>query len=263
MLLRGSTILLTGATGGLGEVIADDLSARGAQLILSGRRAEVLEELAGRLGARTIAADLSESSEVRRLAAEAGEVDVLIANAALPAAARLEALSAEEVRRALAVNLSAPAELAHALLPGMLQRRAGHLVFMSSMAGKVCAPGDPLYHATKFGLRGLAGALRIDLHASGVSASCVLPGFIRDAGLYAQSEVKLPPGVGTRSPREVADAVASAIEDDRAEVLVTSPFLRAGSALWNSAPDLASAISRRAGSDEIASTYARALADKR
>jgi uncharacterized protein len=145
----------------------------------------------------------------------------------------------------------------------MLARRRGHLVFVSSTAGKVCAPGNPLYHATKFGLRGLAGALRIDLHGSGVGVSCVLPGFIRDAGLFAQGGARLPFGVGTRRPGEVGVAVARAIERDVAEVQVASPLLRAGAVLWNVAPDLASAISRRAGSQEIARTYARALADKR
>ena len=89
----------------------------------------------------------------------------------------------------------------------MLERRRGHLLFISSIAGKTTVPGNPLYHATKFGLRGFAAALREDLHGSGVGGSCVFPGFIRDAGIFADSGVKLPPGVGTRSPEDVADGV--------------------------------------------------------
>jgi uncharacterized protein len=261
--VSGSTILLTGASGGLGEAMARALAQRGAHLVLSGRRADVLDALADELSARAITADLSSSTDVERLVADAGAVDVLVANAALPAAATLQELTQEEVDRALTVNLRAPVALAHALLPGMLARRRGHLVFISSTAGRVCAPGNPLYHTTKFALRGLAGALRIDLHGTGVGVSCVLPGFVSGAGMYAQSGAKLPLGVKTRTPADVARAVVSAIERDRAEVPVTSPFLRAGAALWNIAPDLASSISRRMGAEEIARTYGQALADKR
>jgi short-subunit dehydrogenase len=256
-------VLLTGATGGIGQAIARELHARGALLILSARRAEALDALAGELGARALAGDLSVGEEARRLAEQAGEVDILVANAALPAAARLERLSAKEVDRVLEVNLRAPVSLAHALLPGMLDRGRGHLVFISSIAAKSAAPGNPLYHATKFALRGLAAALRVDLHGSGVGVSCVLPGFISDAGMYADSGAKLPPGVGTRTPEDVAKAVVEVIEHDRGEVEVVSPLLRAGTMLWALAPDFASSLARRMGSEQIARTYEQALREKR
>jgi short-subunit dehydrogenase len=261
--ISGSTVLLTGATGGLGRAIARDLHTRGAQLILSGRRREALDELAGELGARGLPADLSVAEDVRRLAEQAGEVDILVANAGLPAAARIERLSPEEVDRALDVNLRAPVALARALVPGMLDRGRGHLVFMSSIAAKSAAPGNPIYHCTKFALRGLAAALRVDLHGSGVGVSCVLPGFISDAGMYAESGAKLPRGVGTRTPQDVARALAEAIEHDRGEVEVTSPLLRAGTALWGLAPDFASSVARRMGAEQIARTYERAMHEKR
>jgi short-subunit dehydrogenase len=261
--IPGSSVLLTGATGGLGQAIATALAERGAELVLTGRRVEILEALAGRLGARALSADLSVAADVRRLAEQAGDVDVLVANAALPAAAPIQALSSAEIERVLAVNLHAPVALTHALLPGMLARERGQLIFISSIAGKVCAPGNPLYHATKFALRGLAGALRIDLHGTGVGVSCVLPGFISDAGLFAESGAKLPCGVGTRPPEDVGHAVVDAIERDRPEVQVATPLLRAGSLLWNVAPDQASAISRLMGSQEIARTYERGLLAKR
>jgi len=261
--ISGSTVLLTGASGGLGGAIARAIDARGGRLILSGTRLEALETLAGELGARALRADLSVREDVLRLAAEAGDVDILIANAALPAAAPLTHLSVDEVDRALDVNLRAPAVLAHSLLPGMISRRRGHLVFVSSTGGRAAAPGNPLYHATKFGLRGLAGGLRIDLRSSGVGVSCVLPGFIRQAGLFAQSGAKLPFGVGTRSPEDVAAAVVRAIEQDRAEVDVSSLSLRGGALLWALAPDLAASIARRLGSEQIASTFEHALREKR
>jgi NADP-dependent 3-hydroxy acid dehydrogenase YdfG len=114
MQISGSTVLLTGATGGIGHAIARELHARGAELILTGRRTEILEPLAAELGARALAIDLSDSSEVERLAVEAGEIDILVANAALPASGRLETYTQEQIDRALDVNLRAPILLAHA-----------------------------------------------------------------------------------------------------------------------------------------------------
>src|SRR5580698_4759845 len=104
MEISGSKVLLTGATGGLGHAIARALSAKGAQLILTGRRADVLEPLASELGARALAVDLSEPTEVDRLLSEAGELDILVANAALPGSGKLDSLSMEQIDQALEVN---------------------------------------------------------------------------------------------------------------------------------------------------------------
>jgi short-subunit dehydrogenase len=261
--IGGASVLLTGASGGIGQAVARELAARGARLTLTGRRAEVLSAIAGELDARVIAADLSIRSEVPRLAEEAGEVDILIANAGVPAAGRLESFDAAELDRALEVNLHSPIALTRALLPGMLERRQGHLVFMSSIAGKTTVPGNPLYHATKYGLRGFAAALRTDLHASGVGASCIFPGFIRNAGIFADSGVKLPPGFGTRSPEDVGRAVVVAVERDRGELDVASFPQRAGTRIANLAPDFAARVARRAGSVQIAEHMDAALRDKR
>src|SRR4029077_7452706 len=111
MQISGSTVLLTGATGGIGQAIARALKQRNAELILTGRRIDVLEPLAAELGARTLAVDLSEAAEVDRVVREAGEVDILLANAALPGAGRLDSFTMEEIDRALDVNLRAPIAL--------------------------------------------------------------------------------------------------------------------------------------------------------
>lgn len=253
MQISGSTILLTGATGGLGHAIARALHARGGELILTGRRLEVLEPLTAELGgSRALAVDLSSPTEVDRLVAEAGEVDILVANAALPASGTVDSFTMEEIDRALNVNLRAPIALAHALVPEMTRRGRGHLLFMSSLSGKSATPGSGIYNATKFGLRGFASALRADLHHSGVGVSAVLPGFIRDAGMFADAEVKLPTGVGTSSPQDVARAVLSAIERNRAEVDVAPLTVRAGATFAGVAPELASRVARRLGSEGIA-----------
>jgi short-subunit dehydrogenase len=263
MQISGSTTLLTGATGGIGQAIARALHQRGGQLILTGRRTDVLEPLAAELGARTLAADLNVAAEVDRLISEAGEIDILVANAALPASGRLNSFTMDEIDRALDVNLRAPIALAHALVPSMIERGSGHLLFMSSLAGKTATSGSSLYNATKYGLRGFASALRAELHEDGIGVSTVLPGFIRDAGMFADSGAKLPAGVGTRSPEDVAKAVVAAIERNRGEVDVAPVTLRLGAVFGSVAPESAAKMTRRIGGDDIARQIAAGQGDKR
>jgi uncharacterized protein len=252
--VRHTTVLLTGASGGIGKAIARALAARGANLLLSGRRAEALDQLAQSVGGRSLPSDLASRKDVIRLgeaAADAG-AGILIANAAVPASGTLAELTQEQIDAMLEVNLRAPVALARALIPGMMARGAGHLVFISSLQGKAATPSAPLYLATKFGLRGFALGMREDLRGHGVGVSTVFPGFIRDAGMFANSGVRLPPGVGTRSPQDVADGVLKVIDEDRAELDVAPLPLRAGAAVAGLAPSLAANVSRRLGSHDIA-----------
>jgi short-subunit dehydrogenase len=222
MNLAGRKALLTGATGGLGRAIASTLAARGMQLVLSGRKAAALEALAAELPGEhaTAPADLAEPGAAEELAAGAGEVDILIANAGLPAAGWLTDFSPEQVQRALRVNLEAPMLMARALYPGMAERGAGHLVFIASLSGKAASPRSSIYNATKFGLRGFALGLRTDLAGLGIGVSLVTPGFIREAGMFAESGAKPPPGMGTGTPEQVGEGVAKAIVGNRVEVTV-------------------------------------------
>jgi short-subunit dehydrogenase len=254
--LPGGVALVTGATGGIGNAIARALAAHGASLILTGRRAGVLDGLADELGARSLACDLASRDEVARLAEEAvkARVDVFVANAAVPASGLLTELSQDQVDRMLEINLRAPVALARALAPGMVERGRGHLVFISSLQGKAAVPASSLYSAAKFGLRGFALGIRQDLQADGVGVSTIFPGFIRDAGMFADTGVKLPFGVGTRAPEDVAAAVIKAIDEDRAELDVAPLTMRLGTAVSSLAPALAAAVSRRMGSHEIAAS---------
>jgi uncharacterized protein len=261
--LAGRTVLLTGATGGIGHAIARACAARGAQLVLTGRRAEVLEPLATELSARAVACDLSRAEEVARLLGEVGNADVLIANAALPASGLLSSFSVEEVDAALAVNLRAPMVLAHGLAAGMTARGHGHIVFISSISGKTASIGGSVYSATKFGLRGFALGLREDLRGTGVGVSTVFPGFISDAGMFHEAEVKLPGYVATRTPEQVADGVVRAIERDRSEVDVAPLAVRLGAAVAGLAPELSGRLQRRLGSDDIAAAMAEGQRNKR
>ncbi|HKG17568.1 MAG TPA: SDR family NAD(P)-dependent oxidoreductase [Solirubrobacteraceae bacterium] len=262
MRISGRSALVTGATGGLGEAICRALADREARIVISGRRAEVLEPLARELGARPVICDLAEREDLRALVAEAGEVDILIANAGVPADGPIGEYDPEQIDRALRVNLHAPILAAHALMPGMVERRRGHMVFMSSLSGKAATPGSALYSATKFGLRGFASALRQDLWDTGVGVSTIFPGPIREAGMFAQAGVEMPAFAGTRSPRQVALAVMRAIERNRAELDVASPPLRWACAMAGVAPSAIAALNRRLGAARIAEQLASSEAHR-
>ncbi|MGN6166627.1 MAG: SDR family NAD(P)-dependent oxidoreductase [Solirubrobacteraceae bacterium] len=251
-------VLITGATGGLGQAIARAFAARGTNLILTGRRADVLDDLAAQVGGRALACDLADREQVERLIEHARNipVDVLVANAGLPATGLLSAMPQEKIDRMLEVNLRAPVALARGLAPGMMERRRGHMVFMSSLSGKAASGSSSLYATTKFGLRGFALSIREDLRPYGVGVSVVLPGFIRDAGMFADAKVKLPPGIGTRSSQDVATAVISAIERNRAEVEVAPATLRIGATFAGAAPGLAATGQRLLGGRKLASELA-------
>jgi uncharacterized protein len=262
--LEGSTVLLTGATGGIGRSIARALAARGARVLLSGRRGDQLDQLRAELGdAESLVADLAERDAPAQLAERAGGVDVLVANAALPATGRVEDFAPGEIDRALEVNLRGPVQLTRALLPGMLERRRGHILFVSSLAGKLAPMRSAVYSATKFGLRGFAGGLREDLRGSGVGVTVVYPGFVSEAGMFADAGVRLPRWVGTATPEEVAAAVVRGIEKDRAEIDVAPLGLRAGTLIGSLAPVTAARVQRRLGSARIAHAMAEGQRDKR
>ena len=250
--LSGRSVLLTGATGGIGQAVARRLHASGARLTLTGRRTEVLEPLAAELGATVIAADLADREAVTALAERCSEVDVLVANAGLPASGSLFGFAVDDIDRALDVNLRAPVVLARLLGEQMLSRGSGHIVLMSSLAGKATSGGASLYSATKFGLRGFGQALRTDLRGSGVGVSVVFPGFVRDAGMFHDSGAKLPSFVGTSTPDQVAAAVADAIVRDRAEVDVAPLTMRAGVKVAELAPATVAALAHRIGGARLA-----------
>ncbi len=225
--LAGKTVLLTGASTGLGPVIARRLHRAGARFVLSARNEAALDKLSKELGgARVVVADLSRAGEPERLAREAGAVDVLVSNAGIPATGRLATFEVEEIDRAIAVNLRAGIVLAKALAPAMVERKSGHLVFMSSIAGKIPSGGETIYNATKFGLRGFALALREELWGTGVGVSVIVPTFVSEAGMWAVTRLKPNPIAGEVSPEQVADAVWKAITRNRREIDVVPIQLR-------------------------------------
>jgi short-subunit dehydrogenase len=259
--LRGARVLLTGAGGGIGAAVAEALAAAGATLVLTGRDAARLEPVAERTGGRVVLCDLAAAGAVAELAGAAGAVDVLIANAGVPASGALLERDPSSIDRALDVNLRAPIQLARALAPAMVAQGRGHLVFVASLSGLATSPRSSLYSATKFGLRGFALGLRQDLAGAGVGVSVVLPGFVRGAGMFARSGATLPSGVGTRSPDDVGRAVITAVERNRAEVVVAPVPLAVGAYLGGAFPALSARVQRMLGGDRIADRVAAGQRD--
>jgi short-subunit dehydrogenase len=255
MELAGHTALLTGATGGLGRTIAKALADKGATLLLSGRKAEALEALAAELpgeGHRVLPADLAEPGAAEKLA-----------NAGLPGTGRLPDFTTEQLTGALRVNLEAPMLLARALEPAMLEKGAGHMVFVSSLSGKSPTPLSSVYNATKFGLRGFALGLRADLDPLGVGVSIVSPGTIREAGMYADSGADPIPGLGTSSPKEVADAVIRAIERNKVEITVAPVQQRILAHFSLVSPGISVKVASGDAGQKAAANVAKGQLDKR
>jgi short-subunit dehydrogenase len=145
----------------------------------------------------------------------------------------------------------------------MAARRSGHIVLMSSLSGKAGTPRSGVYSATKFGLRGFAQGLRQDLRPHGVGVSAVFPGFVRDAGMFAESGAKLPPGVGTSTPEQVADAVLRAIERNRGEVDVAPLAMRLGAVFAGVVPEIAATFTRLTGGERVGDQFGSGQASKR
>jgi short-subunit dehydrogenase len=237
------------------------IAGAGGVLVLSGRDGEKLDELAGELpgdGHVACVVDLGSPGGAEQLIREAGSVDCLVANAALPATGQLDELDSAQVARMLRVNLEAPIHLTQAVLPGMIERGEGKVVLVGSLSGKAGSPRSSVYNATKFGLRGFAFGLRTDLVGTGVGVTVVAPGFVRDAGMFADTGVKAPRVMGTTTPGKVADAVSRAIREDRAEITVAPALQRLLAHIGLLSPRLA----HRAQSSEAGRRTAEELASR-
>ncbi len=247
MQIQGKTALVTGAAGGLGQAIAEELSGRGASLVLSGRNRAVLDEMAHRLGARVEIADLERPDDVERLSAIGAQLDIVVANAnaGIGNDVPLAELDTESIDRSISVNLRAPILMTTAFVQAHLSAGTpGHVVLIGSLSGLAASPQTRMYNATKFGLRGFGLSIRQDLHGTGIGVSTVEPGFISEAGMFAQSAIDLPAGVRTKKPVDVGRAVAEAIERDRGEVFVSPIELRLMSTLATLAPSFSARVQR-------------------
>ena len=193
--LTGKTALVTGATGGIGAEIARTLHAQGAQVVLSGTREAVLQDLAKELGERAsvVAANLSDAAAVDGLidAAEAAAgkpTDILVANAGITKDGLLLRMKDEDWETVLKVNLDSYFRLSRAAVKGMMRRRSGRIIGITSVVGVMGNPGQANYAASKAGMIGFSKALAQEVATRGITVNCVAPGFIESPMTDALNE---------------------------------------------------------------------------
>ena len=182
--LSGKTALVTGASGGIGRAIASTLHAQGAHVVLSGTRREALDALAGELGERTSVApcDLGDGAAVDALIGQAeaggGPIDILVSNAGLTRDGLILRMKDEDWDLVMRVNLEAYFRLSRTVLRGMMKRRWGRIIGITSVVGVTGNPGQTNYAASKAGMIGFSKALAQEAASRNITVNCVAPGFI-------------------------------------------------------------------------------------
>ena len=257
--LRGSTAVVTGASRGIGVHIARALAEQGVNVSLAARSESDLEVVCKEmtaLGVKAIATkcDVSDAADrarlIERTEAELGPSDILVNNAGIETAARFETADPDDLVHTLEVNLVAAMLLTRAVLPGMLDRKRGHIVNIASGAGKVGVPFAVAYATSKHGLVGFTSSLRCEYLKSPVGFSVVCPGFVTETGMYARWEdhgAKAPKLVGRSTPDKVAQVVVRCIQKNRGEALVNTLPVRPLIVLFNIAPQIGPRVMKLLG----------------
>lgn len=275
MVITGEqTVLVTGASGGLGAFITRALAARGVKLALvayPGVDLDALCQEVRKKGGKAISiiADLrlpaERKSMLEKVRAEFGHIDILVNNAGVEFTAMYHELSEANILEVLGVNLEAPMMLTQAVLPDMLRRRSGHIVNISSLAGKTGPAFQEPYAATKAGLIAFTSSLRGTYRGTGVSASVICPGFV-EAGIYsklkAESGISAPFLLAACQPESVAEAVVRAIENNLPEVIVSRYPFKPLCAMIALFPRFGEFLLRQTGAHEFFSKVADALKKK-
>jgi short-subunit dehydrogenase len=254
--LSGASALVTGGSRGLGPFIARALAAQGVHVALSARSAGDLAQVAETVRATgvrcvAIAADITDADERARLIRDAqealGPLDILVNNAGVEHGGRFVRRSAAEIEQLVATNVRAPILLTHQVLPGMIERRRGHVVNIASLAGKLGYPYAAVYGGTKAALIAWSSALRLEIEGTGVSVSVVSPGYVKGAGMFEVHYRKPPAALSETTPEAVAAGVVRALREDPIEVVVSGRPFWPVQALYAVAPRPVLAVFRRLG----------------
>ena len=266
--LKEATVVVTGGSRGIGPHIAEALAGQGARVALVARSAPELEANARRLaasGAEVIAfpADITSAEERRQLidAVEQrlGPIDVLVNNAGGDLQREFHNLTEDEIEGVLELNLTSAVMLTRLVLPGMLERGRGHVVSVSSMAGRVSFPYTEAYAAAKDGLIAFTRVLRADYRDRGVSGSTLILGPVGEEGVGARTAeevgLKLPP-VGLVSPAKIAKLTVRAVRSDKAELTVLPGPGKLLRVLMDRFPGVGPAINRATGTGKTMRTVA-------
>jgi 3-oxoacyl-[acyl-carrier protein] reductase len=242
--LSGKTALVTGASGGIGGAIATALHAQGARVVLSGTRTEALESLRVALGERAFVStcDLADKAAVDELvkkaeAAAGAPIDILINNAGITRDNLFMRMKDEEWDQVIAVNLSAAFRLSRAVLRGMMKKRWGRIISITSVVGVTGNPGQGNYAAAKAGLIGMTKALAAEIASRNITVNTVAPGFITTAMTDALTQeqktallARVPAG-RLGDPRDVAAAVTYLASEEAAYVTGQTLHVNGGMAM--------------------------------
>jgi short-subunit dehydrogenase len=253
--LSGKHIVLTGASQGLGAVMARALAAEGADLLLAARSAGKLEEVARSLPAGTrvltqptdVTLVSDRGSLVARARSEFGHIDVFINNAGVEDLGIYAQQDPAVLQRIIETNLLAPMLLAREVLPEMLQRKSGHLINIASLAGRTGMPFGAAYSGSKGGLAEWSISLAAEIRDSGVAVSVICPGFVDETGMFSRKQAPAPRSVGASRPADVAQAVLKVLRTRKVEVVVSPKPIRLLMALKALSPEAALAVGRRLG----------------
>ena len=241
--LTGKSALVTGASGGIGASIARALHARGAAVALSGTRVAPLEALAAELGERAfiVPGNLSEAAATEQLFKDAeaalGKIDILVNNAGLTRDQIAMRLKDEDWQSVIDVNLTAAFRLSRAAMRGMMKRRWGRIVNITSVVGVTGNPGQANYAASKAGLIGMSKSLAAELASRNITVNCVAPGFIATAmtdALNDEQKQKLLPAIPAGrmgQPEEIAAGVVYLASDEAAYVTGQTLHINGGMAM--------------------------------
>ncbi|WP_316861262.1 3-oxoacyl-[acyl-carrier-protein] reductase [uncultured Cohaesibacter sp.] len=242
--LSGKCALVTGASGGIGEAIATALHKQGAQLVLSGTRVEVLEAVAEKLGGERVSvipANLSDADSIAALASGAeeamGRLDILINNAGITRDGLFMRMKDEDWEQVLTVNLTSAMRLSRAVLRGMMKRRSGRIISISSIVGVTGNPGQCNYAAAKAGMIGMTKSLAQEVANRGITANCIAPGFIRTAMTEKLNEKQQEainasiPASRMGTPDEIAAAAVYLASDEASYVTGQTLHVNGGMAM--------------------------------
>jgi len=254
--IRGAHALVTGGSRGLGPYIAHALALEGANLTLTARSADALRKVAEAVAAHSvrahaIAADVSDEGDRQKLLEEAeftlGPVDILVNNAGVELMAPYTELPPDRIESIIRINFLAPLMLSRLVLRKMIERGRGHVVMMSSLGGKKGSPYSATYAATKAGLIAWTSALRAELEGTAVGVSVICPGFVSEAGMFADRHARAPWMLGTSTPEAVAGAVLRAVQNDVDEIIVNPGPVRLMLVAETLSPRLARWVLRKTG----------------
>lgn len=255
--LRDRVALVTGGSRGIGPHIATAFAREGAHVVIvaraGGDELERVAESVRALGVKCVAlrADLASKADreqlLQRAASALAPVDILVNNAGVESEGAFIEIDDATIAHTIEVNLTAPLVLTRAVLPAMIERGWGHVVTLSSTAGKKGAPYDAVYSGTKAAIIEWNEALRSELHGTGVDTSVVCPGYVRNEGMFARFGVAAPGILGSCLPQDVARAVIRAVKKRIGQQIVNSQPIRPLLALYALWPNLGVPVMRWMG----------------